>query len=183
MSKFKFPHIIENITGEKLIFKGIARDAKGEYLEVENEIKPGAGPPMHVHYRQEEALTVVTGKIGYKLQGGEEKFAGVGETVHFKAGVAHRFWNAGDDLLRCTGYVRPPDNLVYFLTEIYKSTNENGGRPGNFDAAYLSMRYKSEFAMTEIPVFVQNVIFPITVFFGKLAGKHKKYADAPEPMK
>ena len=181
--KTKFPHIIESINGEKLIFKALSRDARGEYLEVENEVKPGAGPPMHVHYRQEEALTVVSGKIGYQVQGGEKKYAGPGETVHFKAGVSHRFWNAGDDLLRCQGYVRPPDNIVYFLTEIYKSTNENGGRPGAFDGAYLSQRYKSEFEMTEIPVFVRKVIFPATVFFGKLAGKHKKYADAPEPVK
>jgi hypothetical protein len=37
--------------------------------------------------------------------------------------------------------------------------------------------------MTEIPGFVKKVIFPITLFFGKLAGKHNKYVDAPEPVK
>jgi quercetin dioxygenase-like cupin family protein len=177
-----FPYIIENTHGEKLIFKGIARDQLGEYLEVENEVKPGAGPIMHVHFRQDEGLTVTSGTIGYKIQGKEEKFAGIGETIHFKAGVPHKFWNAGEDLLTCTGFIRPPDNIVYFLNEIFRSMDENGGRPGFFDGAYLSMRYQSEFAITEIPVFVRKVVFPIVVFIGKLLGKYKKYADAPEPF-
>ena len=44
-------------------------------------------------------------------------------------------------------------------------------------------RYQTEFDMTEIPAFVKKVIFPIVLFVGKLAGKHKKFADAPPPVK
>lgn len=43
-------------------------------------------------------------------------------------------------------------------------------------------RYKSEFDMPEIPTFVKKVIFPVTLFFGKLSGKHKKFEKAPEPV-
>ncbi len=177
----KLPHTIETITGEKLTFVRIYTQDGKEYIEVENDVLPNAGPPMHTHYRQDESLTVVSGKIGYQELGGEPKFAGPGETVLFKAGVAHKFWNAGTDTLRCTGWVSPPDNLVYFLSEIYKSTNENGGRPGTYDAAYLLSRYKNEFGMQELPGFVQKVIFPVALFFGNLMGKSKKFADAPPP--
>ena len=36
--------------------------------------------------------------------------------------------------------------------------------------------------MHEIPAFVQKFIFPIVLFFGKLAGKHKKFDNAPIPL-
>ena len=55
---------------------------------------------MHVHYFQDEAVTVLRGRIGYKRPEGPEQFGGPGDTVAFKAGEPHKFWNAGqDDLL------------------------------------------------------------------------------------
>ena len=177
----QFPVTISNVHGEVLRFLRITQTERGDIIEVENEVQPNAGPPMHIHWRQDESLTVTQGKIGYLIQGGQEQFAGVGETVTFKAGVAHKFWNAGTDVLKCKGWINPPDNIIYFLSEIYKSTNENGGRPGMFDAAYLLNRYKSEFAMTEIPGFVQKTIFPVVLFLGKMTGKHKKFRNAPQP--
>lgn len=178
----ELPITISNTHGEKLIFERMAQNEKGQdVLIVKNEVKPNAGPPMHVHYKQDESLTVTQGRIGYQTMGEEPKYAEVGETVTFYRGTPHKFWNAGDELLKCEGWISPPDNIVYFLGEIYKSMNENGGRPGAFDAAYLMNRYKYEYDMYDIPVFVKKVIFPIALFFGKLQGKHKKYADAPEP--
>jgi hypothetical protein len=72
--------------------------------------------------------------------------------------------------------------VVYFLSQIYKSMDENGGRPGLYDAAYLLNRYRSEFGMLEIPAFVQKLIFPVALFIGGLVGKNKKFADAPSKL-
>jgi len=176
------PHTIYNIAGERLTFLRIVVKDGVEYLEVENEVQPNAGPPMHVHYKQEECVTIVAGKIGYQESGSEKKYACPGETVLFKAGVPHKFWNAGSEPLIGKGYITPADNIVYFLSEIYKSSNENGGRPGLYDSAFLLNRYKSEFAMLEIPGFVQKILFPVVLFFGNLFGKQKKFADAPLPV-
>ena len=71
-----------------------------------------------MHHLQEEALTVEHGTIAYELEGGPERTAGPGESVTFAAGESHRFWNAGVDELVGTGYIRPPDNIEYFPTEI-----------------------------------------------------------------
>lgn len=178
----QLPYTIENTTGEKLIFSRIIVKDGVEYLEGENEVQPNAGPPMHVHYLQDESFTVISGKLGYQNWGEEKKYAGPGETVLFKAGVPHKFWNAGDDLLRCTGYISPAGNLVYFLGQLFESANQNGGRPGIFDAAFLLDRYKPEFGMLEIPPFVQKFLFPVVLFVGRITGKYKKFADAPPPM-
>ena len=177
------PITISTTTGEELTFlRKITNEQGQEVLEVENNVAPKAGPPMHIHWKQDESITVVSGKIGYQVLGEAVKYAGPGETLLFKRGVAHKFWNAGEDMLHCKGWVSPPDNIIYFLSEIYRSSNENNGRPGTFDAAFLLDRYKSEFDMVEIPAFVKRAIFPVTLFLGRLQGKHKRFKDAPEPV-
>ena len=182
--RYTYPHTIDNGAGERLTFLRRVPGAAGERLEVENVVKPGAGPPMHVHHHQDESLTVTQGRIGYQRQGEPEQFAGPGETVTFRAGEAHRFWNAGEDDLLCTGWVEPADNLEYFLGEIYASVKRSGGeRPAMWDAAFLTHRYRDEFAMSEIPPFVQRFVIPVQVAVGRLLGKFSRYADAPEPVR
>lgn len=178
-----YPHTIENGGGERLTFLARRRDERGEYVEGRNEVSPGAGPPMHVHHLQEESLTVERGTLGFQRQGQDEEIAGPGETVTFAAGDAHRFWNVGVDVLVCTGIVRPPLNIEYFLAEVFASTSRNGGnRPGIFDAAYLSHRYRSEFEILEVPAPVRRLVFPVIVAVGKLLGRHRRFAGAPEPV-
>jgi quercetin dioxygenase-like cupin family protein len=178
-----YPRTIDNGAGEELTFVGLRTDERGEYLEARNTVKPGSGPPMHVHRLQEESLTVERGTMGWQRQGDEEQVAREGETVTFAPGEMHRFWNAGDEDLVCTGYVRPPDNLEYFLTQIYASTRANGGkRPRFFDAAYLLSRYRSEFGMADIPAPVQRFVIPVVVAFGRALGRGKRFEGAPEPV-
>ncbi len=182
--RFSYPHTIENGSGEQLTFVRRVRDADGERLDVRNLVQPGSGPPMHVHYRQAESLTVVSGRIGVQVQGHAPTEHGVGETVTFETGIAHRFWNAGAEPLVCEGWVKPAHNIEYFLTEIYRSTRENGGaRPDGFDSAFLLHRYASEFGMLEIPAFVRRFVFPMTLALGRLTGKHRRFTDAPEPVR
>ena len=184
MNPYTYPHTIENGAGERLTFLRRVPGSAGDRLEVENVVTPGAGPPMHVHHHQEEALTVQEGWIGYQRLGEPPQFAGPGETVAFKPGEAHRFWNAGEGELRCTGYIEPADNVEYFLTELYASTKRRGGaRPDPFDAAFLARRYRSEFALSEIPAAVQRFIFPLQVAVGRLLGRYKRYAAAPAPAR
>lgn len=178
------PLSIENGHGEVLTFERCVATPGGERLEVSNVVQPGAGPPVHVHFRQEEALTVVAGRLGYQLQGEAPRFAGPGETVVFAPGIAHRFWADGDEVLRATGYVQPPNNLVYFLSEIYRSTRESaGGKPDDFEAAYLLHKYRSEFAMPAIPAFVRRVIFPVLRAIGRITGKFRRFDQSPAPIR
>ena len=178
-----YPKTIESGTGEQLTFLRKYVQNNVECLEAVNVVQPRSGPPMHVHLLQDESITVVEGVLAGQVLGEEPRFYYPGETAFFARGVAHKFWNAGDTELKCTGFVSPVYNFEYFLTEIYRSTREGGkGRPETFDAAYLLNRYRSEFDMLEIPAFVKKVIFPLTILIGKLKGKHKKFANAPKPV-
>lgn len=150
-----YPHSITNGAGERITFLRRVQGPAGDRLEAENLVKPGSGPPMHVHVHQEEAITVERGRLGYQRPGEEPRFGGPGETVVFEPGEAHRFWNAGDEDLLCTGYIQPADNAEYFLTALFESHRKSGGsRPDLFEVAFLIRRYRSEFHMLEIPAAV-----------------------------
>ena len=181
---YQLPHTIQNCIGETLIFKEVLQEPDGDKLLCENYVTPKSGPPMHIHFLQEEALTVVRGRIGYQIQGQQPQYAGIGDTVVFKRGVSHRFWNAGADVLYCTGWIKPANTIIFYLTSIYAAQNKSGtARPEKFDGAYLLTRYASEYTMAEIPYFVRKVIIPFTYYIGRLLGKYKHFKNAPEPVK
>ena len=76
----------------------------------------------------------------------------MGESVVFKPGEAHKFWNAGDGDLECLGYIEPPDNIEYFLTQLFDSTKAQRRQGAqHVRGRELIRRYRSEFVMLEIP--------------------------------
>ncbi|MEZ4686068.1 MAG: cupin domain-containing protein [Bacteroidia bacterium] len=183
MYPYNYPHSIKH-GGEELIFEKLVNEGGEQKMIVSNRVAPQNGPPFHVHFKQDESLTVKKGRMGYQIDGEEEKFAEKGETVTFTRGQMHRFWNAGEDMLECSGWIKPANSIDYFLTGVYTAMNKTGKPPGDpFDMAYLITRYRSEYDMKVIPGFVKRVIMPITVFFGKIMGKYKHFQDAPAPLK
>jgi quercetin dioxygenase-like cupin family protein len=178
-----YPYTLDNGQGELLIFTGVASGPDGERVEADGVAQPGAGPPMHVHYLQEEAARVVSGRMGYQLLGQDPKFAEAGELVVWPAGTPHKWWNAGTTELRMTGWCKPPGNIEYFLGATFASVKENGGRPGIFDAAFLITHFRAEYAMLELPGFVRRVVLPIAYGVGRLLGKFEKYKDAPASVR
>ena len=181
---YTYPHTIENCIGEKLIFQELQKEPDGDRLVGVNYVAPGSGPLMHTHWRQDESLTVLEGRMGYQVAGQPEQYAGVGESVLFKRGTPHRFWNAGSDVLHCKCWIKPANTIVFFLSSIFAAQNKSGSaRPETFDAAYLLTRYAAEYDLTEIPPFVKKVILPATYYVGKLLGKYKHFKNAPEPVK
>lgn len=183
MRRYSYPHTITNKHGEVLTFSSLIIEDGVEKLIVENELEPGAGPPIHVHFKQSESLTVTEGEMTYQVLGGQPIVCKVGETATFEKGVPHKFWNSGSGKLKCSGWIKPANHVDFFLTELYKATNEgNDERPEPFASAFLMMRYRSEYDMLELPAFVKSVIVPITYRVGQLLGKYKRFADAPEPL-
>ena len=179
-----YPHVIENGSGEVLTFTELIREADGDKLVGENQVQPNSGPPMHVHWLQDEGFTVIKGTMGFQVLGGPKQYATAGDSFVFKRGVPHRFWNAGDELLHCRAWVKPAHNFVYFLSAIFAAQRKSGSpRPSLFEMAFLLRRYRSEFDMPALPVLVKRVVLPLAFYTGKLLGRHKVFRDAPEPVK
>lgn len=123
---YQYPHTIENSTGEKLVFLSVQKEADGDRLWVENFVQPKHGPPMHTHFKQDESLTVIQGKIGYQILGHEPKYATEGATIEFKRGTPHKFWNAGESVLHCHGWLKPANTIEFYLTAIYAAQKKSG---------------------------------------------------------
>lgn len=66
----------------------------GNFALLEQSVPPGAGPPRHVHRREEESFYILEGEFGFEV-GGREFVAGAGTFVLGPRDVPHRFWNAG----------------------------------------------------------------------------------------
>lgn len=99
-NEFKLINMIENGHGETIRFNELIHEPDGDTIIGVNAVMPKAGPPMHVHWLQDEGFTVIKGKIGYQVQGGPNNLP-VRESVVFRRGIPHRFWNAGTEILQC----------------------------------------------------------------------------------
>ena len=81
---------------------------------------------MHIHWLQDECLTVVSGHIAYQIEGQPVQYAAEGDTILFKRGTPHRFWNDVTTTLNCTGWISPVNSVVFFLSAIYTAQNKSG---------------------------------------------------------
>jgi mannose-6-phosphate isomerase-like protein (cupin superfamily) len=172
-----------NKNGETLTITRSATETNGQITEFEGTDEPGIGPPMHVHFKQEEMVRVLKGKMRVKTLTKEFSLT-EGQEYTFAPGEAHQFWNEGDQTLHYAGHVKPSNNYEYFIKHIYRSSNEaSDDKPAAFDAAFLLTKYRSEMDMLVIPKPVKKIVFPVLLAIGRLTGKFKKYSDAPEALK
>src|SRR3712207_909537 len=89
---------LENpVTGERITFRKTAAETNGEYVEIDLVLAPdGAVPGTHVHPKQVEVFTVMSGRMKFRL-GMKMVYAGPGETVVVPKGAVHNFANDGDE--------------------------------------------------------------------------------------
>jgi len=180
--KRTLPLKIKNHLGQELIFHRTEVDHGEEKLIVEVYIPSNTPAIQHTFFMQDEYLIVLHGKMAYQIENGAVKYAGIGETVFFRRGVPHKFWNPGSSELNCFGWIRPAsDEIISYLESLYHSINESKtDRPDQFDSAYLLYHYGKEFDMPEIPKFVKSLVLPATYGIGKITGKYKKFKAPAE---
>jgi quercetin dioxygenase-like cupin family protein len=86
----------------------------GTFSLVEHPLPPRAlGAPIHTHKNEDEYSYVLEGKVGVHL-GDEVLVAGPGQLVFKPRGVAHAFWNAGDEPARLLEIISPAGFENYF---------------------------------------------------------------------
>jgi mannose-6-phosphate isomerase-like protein (cupin superfamily) len=86
----------------------------GAFSLVEHPLPPRAlGAPLHTHRNEDEYSFVVEGRFGIQL-GDEVLEAGPGDLVVKPRGVAHTFWNAGDEPARLLELISPAGFEHYF---------------------------------------------------------------------
>lgn len=78
--------------GRDLVFKVTGDDTGGAFDYFVVEVAPHAGPPLHVHHRQDESIHALEGR--YKVRIGDEEFTvEEGGFAYMPAGLPHTFLN------------------------------------------------------------------------------------------
>jgi quercetin dioxygenase-like cupin family protein len=117
--------------GRDLIFKVTGDDTGGAFDYFLVEVAPHAGPPLHVHHHQEEAIHVLSGR--YKVRIGDaEHTVEEGGFAYMPAGLPHTFLNLTGEVGRIV-IVYTPGGGHRFYAELGPAT-----RTANPDRAEIA---------------------------------------------
>ena len=161
-------------TGEILRMRRV-HDAQGRIvLILEGTLPPGAdGPPLHVHIKEHEEGVVRAGTLG-ALVGGEKILVPTGGTVRLPAGIPHRWWNAGDDLLEFHGQAVPVVDFDRYIQALFAVLNASAnGRPSIFHLAHVLWRHRDTQLMAVPAPAIQRIVFPVVLLIGRILGKYR----------
>jgi quercetin dioxygenase-like cupin family protein len=100
--------VFENpVTGERVVVWVGTEETAGTLLVADLYIRPGGAVlGAHIHPALEKRFTVRRGRVGFRLDGHED-IAILGRQLVAPAGVAHDWWNAGDEEAHVVVEIRP----------------------------------------------------------------------------
>jgi quercetin dioxygenase-like cupin family protein len=84
------------IVGDHGTFKIGPKETGGRYTVALNYISPGAGPPPHLHGREDEMFYLLSGRLMF-MDNQHTFIAGAGSAVYLPRGIPHSFKNVGDE--------------------------------------------------------------------------------------
>ena len=174
------------VTKERMTFLKTAAQTKGEYVLIELDAAPGAVvAAAHVHPSQTETFEVVSGKLAAKL-GRKTVEAGAGDVVVVQPGVAHKWWNAGEDSLVFRCEVRPALGFESLIETMFGlaadgKTNKKG-MPNPLRLAVIANHHFGDVQLPVVPRWLQKAALAMGAPMGRLAGYTPQYVPAGVPV-
>jgi quercetin dioxygenase-like cupin family protein len=120
------------VLGEFVAHKVPSPQTGGAYSLFEVTTQPGAGPPHHVHHREDEAFYVLGGDFEF-LDGEETKRVGAGSLLYVPKGTLHAHKNVGEGVGRMLITQTPGGLYEQFFEGVGKPAEAEGG-PLDFEA-------------------------------------------------
>ena len=118
-----------------------AKHTGGTFSAIVGEVKPGEGPPPHLHRDREEYFFVLEGTYSLGVNGNESTI-GPGTLVFVPRGTVHTFKNVSATLGRILEWTIPGENGDYFRA-MHEMESTGGFNPEKF--AEINQRYVTEF--------------------------------------
>lgn len=175
------------VTGERLVWRKVARDTAGELLQADLYAAPGGFVAAeHVHPLQEERFEVLAGVLRLRLDG-KEKTMRTGEVEVVPAGRPHVWWNGGPGELHVLVELRPALRTEIFFETFFGwardgKTNRKG-LPNPLRLAVLMDGYQDEVRLARPPFAIQRVLFGPLSMLGHLLGYRASYPRySAEPL-
>ncbi len=118
-----------------------AEHTGGVFSAILGEVKPGEGPPPHLHRDRDEYFFVLEGTYALSVNG-KESTIGPGTMVFVPRGNAHGFTNISDSMGRLLEWTIPGGNGDYFR-EMNQMESSGGFNPETFAA--INRKFVTEF--------------------------------------
>ena len=185
----KAGEVLENpVTGERGVVRLGTEDTGGNQVVVDLYVKPGgAVAGEHVHPVIEESFTVVRGQVGFRIAG-HESIAELNRRLHVPAGVAHDWWNAGEEEAHVIVEISPGaarfEEMIRNLFGLAQDGKTNSkGIPNLLQAALFAQEFSDVMYFTKPPLVVQRLLFGVLGSISRAMGYKGSYPkySAPEP--
>jgi quercetin dioxygenase-like cupin family protein len=177
--------VIENpVTGERAVVRLGTEETGGERLVADLYVSPGgAVVTEHVHPSIEERFTVVSGRVGFRLDG-RESIAEPGERLYVPAGVAHDWWNAGEEEAHVVVDIQPgarfEEGIVTMFGLARDGKTNDKGMPNLLQLAVFAREFEDVMYLSRPPRIVQKLVFGALAPIGRLFGYRGSYPEYTE---
>jgi mannose-6-phosphate isomerase-like protein (cupin superfamily) len=116
------------VLSELVTYKIPSHQTGGAYALFEVSTAPGAGPPPHIHHREDECFYVLEGEYEF-LAGKEILRVGVGSLLYVPKGTLHTHRGVGEGMGRMLATQTPGGLYERFFEEPGMPVNGDGGQP------------------------------------------------------
>jgi len=174
--------VYENpVTGERVVIRVGTDETAGERLVADLFIRPG-GRVVGEHYHPiiRERFTAVRGRVGVRVDG-KERIAQPGAVIDVAPGLAHDWWNAGDDEAHVIVEVQPAARFVAAVLNTFGLAQDGktnaAGMPNLLQLAVFAQEFDDVMRFTRPPRIVQRVLFGLLAPIARLAGYRGSYPE------
>jgi len=160
-------------TGEVLEIRRRTENGEGVF-DLRGTLPPHRdGPPLHIHYLEDEEGLVIAGTLSAEVDG-QRVTVEAGQSVRLPRGVPHRWWNAGDQSLTFEGSTHPAVDLDQYLHAVFEVLNAGPpNRPPLFYMAHVALRHRRTQRVILMPAPLQAILFRVVVLLGTLLGRYR----------
>ncbi len=173
---------IENpVTGERVVVRVGTEDSGGELLVIDVYVRPGgAVTGEHVHPAIEEYFTVVSGRVGFRING-RESIAELNQRLHVPPGTAHDWWNAGEEEAHVIVEISPAERFEKMVLNLFGLAQDgktnSKGMPNPLQAAIFAREFSDVLYFTKPPLVVQRLLFGALAAIARVLGYKGSYPE------
>lgn len=169
------------VTGERAVVLTDPLDHPERVLVVHLYVKPGGRVSVaHHHPVPRERFHVLSGRVGFKIDG-EERVLAPGEQAEVKPGIVHDWWQVGDEEAGVLVEVTPGDRFVDMIGTFFglarDGKTDGKGVPRLPQVAVTVAEYRDTMIPQKPPLPVQKLIIAVFGPIGRALGRKSIYAE------
>ncbi len=114
------------VMGVLVTYKIPSHQTGGAYALFEVATRPGAGPPPHIHHREDESFYVLEGEYEFLIEG-QSISVGAGSLIYVPKGTLHAHKNVGEGVGRMLISQTPGGLYERFFEEVGTAVDGEAG--------------------------------------------------------